>query len=163
MHTIRLLLERSKLVAITKTWQLSRSYSRTPTSLNRVQENEPIENGNFTSRRKLQLLQYHWKMFPWAVKILYCQIHHTIEKSFGQVFNNWEENIRKPYKHSLCLFRALALPLHGKERPEEQTSKLFSVFLQKLTLQTFEVFVWKMLQQWKILFWQIFSCTILTL
>ena len=37
----------------------------------------------------------------------------------------FERNTRQPYNYNLCLFRALALHLHGKERLEEATSKLF--------------------------------------
>ena len=41
----------------------------------------------------------------------------------------FEKNTREPYKDNLCLFRALALHLHGNERLEEETSKLFNLFL----------------------------------
>ena len=40
-----------------------------------------------------------------------------------------EQNTKKPYKDNLCLFRALALHLHGNERFEEETSKIFNLFL----------------------------------
>ena len=45
----------------------------------------------------------------------------------------YEQNNKKPYKDNLCLFRALALHLHGNERPEEETSKLFNLFLVNST------------------------------
>ena len=35
----------------------------------------------------------------------------------------------KTYKENLCLFRALALHLHGNERLEEETSKIFKLFV----------------------------------
>ena len=35
----------------------------------------------------------------------------------------------QPYNDNLCLFRALALPLHGNKKPEEETSKIFKHFL----------------------------------
>ena len=41
----------------------------------------------------------------------------------------YEENTKKTYKDNLCLFRALALHLHGNERLEDETSKLFNLFL----------------------------------
>ena len=41
------------------------------------------------------------------------------------------ENTRQPYKDNLCLFRALALHLHGTQRLEEETSKLFNLFINK--------------------------------
>ena len=40
-----------------------------------------------------------------------------------------ERNTRQPYNDNLCLFRALALHLHGNEKLEEETSKIFNIFL----------------------------------
>ena len=37
----------------------------------------------------------------------------------------FERNARKAYNDNLCLFRALALHLHGNEKLEEETSKIF--------------------------------------
>ena len=45
----------------------------------------------------------------------------------------FEKNTRKPYIDNLCLFRALALHLHGNERLEEETSNLFNLFLVNST------------------------------
>ena len=45
----------------------------------------------------------------------------------------YEQNTKKQYKDNLCLFRALALHLHGNERLEEETSKLFNLFLVNST------------------------------
>ena len=44
----------------------------------------------------------------------------------------YEENTRQPYNDNLCLFRALALHLHGTQRLEEETSKLFNLFINKM-------------------------------
>ena len=41
----------------------------------------------------------------------------------------YEQNTKKPYKDNLCLFRAVALHLFGNERLEEETSKIFNLFL----------------------------------
>ena len=46
---------------------------------------------------------------------------------------SFERNTRQPYKDNLCLLRALALHLHGNERLEEETSKLFNLFLVNST------------------------------
>ena len=46
---------------------------------------------------------------------------------------NYEQNTNKTYKDNLCFFRALALHLHGNERLEEETSKLFNLFLVNST------------------------------
>ena len=44
----------------------------------------------------------------------------------------FEENTRQPYNDNLCLFRALALHLHGNQRLEEQISKIFNVVINKM-------------------------------
>ena len=44
----------------------------------------------------------------------------------------FEENTRQPYNDNLCLFRALALHLHGTQRLEEKTLKIFSLFISKM-------------------------------
>ena len=41
----------------------------------------------------------------------------------------YEQNTKKTYHDNLCLFRALGLHLRGNERLEEETSKLFNLFL----------------------------------
>ena len=43
----------------------------------------------------------------------------------------FEQNTRQPYNDNLCLFRALALHLHGNEKLEEETCKLFNCYLEK--------------------------------
>ena len=45
----------------------------------------------------------------------------------------YEQNTRKTYQDNLCLFRALALHLHENERLEDETSKLFNLFLVNST------------------------------
>ena len=42
------------------------------------------------------------------------------------------ENTRQPYNDNLCLFRALALHLHGTQRLEEEPSNLFNFFINKM-------------------------------
>ena len=44
----------------------------------------------------------------------------------------FEENTRQPYNDNLCLFCALAIHLHGNQRLEEGTSKLFNLFIKKI-------------------------------
>ena len=41
----------------------------------------------------------------------------------------FEKNTRKPYNENLCLFRAVALHLFGNDRLEQETSKIFNLFL----------------------------------
>ena len=43
----------------------------------------------------------------------------------------FEQNTRQPYNDNLFLFRALALHLHGNEKLEEETNKLFNCYLEK--------------------------------
>ena len=45
----------------------------------------------------------------------------------------YEENTRQPYNDNLCLFRALALHLHGTQQLEEETPKLFGLLIKKWT------------------------------
>ena len=51
-----------------------------------------------------------------------------------------EQNTKKPYKDNLCLFRALALHLHGNERLPEETSEIFNLFLINPTNPDFSKF-----------------------
>ena len=44
----------------------------------------------------------------------------------------FEENTRQPCNNNFCLFRAFALHLHGTQRLEEETSKLFNLFIDKM-------------------------------
>ena len=44
----------------------------------------------------------------------------------------YEENTRQPYNDNVCLFRALSLHLHGTQRLEEETSRLFNLFIKKM-------------------------------
>ena len=41
----------------------------------------------------------------------------------------FERNTSQPYNYNLCFFRAVALHLFGNERLEEETSKIFNLFL----------------------------------
>ena len=43
----------------------------------------------------------------------------------------FEQNTRQPSIDNLCLFRALALHLHGNEKLEQETCKLFNLYLKK--------------------------------
>ena len=44
----------------------------------------------------------------------------------------FEGNTRQPYNNNLCLFRALALHLHGTQQVDEETSRLFNFFINKM-------------------------------
>ena len=41
----------------------------------------------------------------------------------------FERNTSQPHNDNLCLFRVVALHLFGNERLEEETSKIFNIFL----------------------------------
>ena len=43
--------------------------------------------------------------------------------------STYEQKAKKRYKDNLCPFRALAHHLHGNVRLEEETSKIFNLFL----------------------------------
>ena len=55
-------------------------------------------------------------------------LHESLLKNHTVNCLTYEQNTKKPYKDNLRLFRALALHLHGNERLEEETSKLFNLF-----------------------------------
>ena len=40
-------------------------------------------------------------------------------------------NTGQPYNYNLCLFRALALHLHGNKKLEEENPNIFNLFLTK--------------------------------
>ena len=44
----------------------------------------------------------------------------------------YEENTRQPYNDNLCLFRALALHMHGNQRLQEETSQIFNSFINEM-------------------------------
>ena len=44
----------------------------------------------------------------------------------------YEEKTRQSYNNNLCLFCALALHLHGTQRLEEETTKGFKLFINKM-------------------------------
>ena len=78
----------------------------------------------------------------------------------------FEQNTRQPYNDNLCLFRALCLHLHGNERLEEETNKLFNLYLQRITelsQRHFKVFAWMIYQRWRKLLGSIVFFTMLTL
>ena len=52
--------------------------------------------------------------------------NHTIS------FRTFEENTRQPYNDNLCLLRAPAFHMHGNQRLEEKTSRLFNLFFNKM-------------------------------
>ena len=65
-------------------------------------------------------------MFPWVVKIV---LPEPVLKNHNEKCLTFEKNTLQPYNDNLCLFRALALHLHGNEKLEEETSKIFNLFL----------------------------------
>ena len=56
----------------------------------------------------------------------------SLTKSYTVNCPTCEERIRKPYNENLWLFRALALHLHGNGGLEEENSKMFNLFLERL-------------------------------
>ena len=78
----------------------------------------------------------------------------------------FKKSTRKPFNDNLFLFVASALYLHANERLESETSKFFHLFLEKPDGNdpaNFRGVLWKILPQWRILFRQTFSRTLLTM
>ena len=44
----------------------------------------------------------------------------------------FEESTRQPYNDNLCLFRSLALHLHGNQRLQEEKSKSIKLFIKRM-------------------------------
>ena len=70
-------------------------------------------------------------MYRWVAKMRFYL--NPFYKNHTVNCLTFEENTRKSYNDNHHLFRALALHLHGNERLEEKTSKLFSLFLVNST------------------------------
>ena len=66
--------------------------------------------------------------------------------------HTFKRNTLQPYNDNLCLFRALALHLHGKKNWRRRVRKFItfsSITVRKETFQNFKVFIWMIFQQWK--------------
>ena len=85
-----------------------------------------------------------WKFFKLTKVTIFAALLKDIPMGWKDavlpepLLKNWtvncltfEQNTRQPYNDNLCLFRALCLHLHRNERLEEETNKLFNLFLQK--------------------------------
>ena len=59
-------------------------------------------------------------------------LHEPLLKNHTINCRTFEENTRKAYNGNLCLFRAFALHMHGNQQLEEETSKLFNLFINKM-------------------------------
>ena len=82
------------------------------------------------------------------------------------MFNLWGKNLKivqSQIMSPLELWYCICMEKRDSSRRLPNYSIYPSQKLVGLILQTFEMFVWKKLQQWRISFRQIFSCTILTL
>ena len=91
--------------------------------------------GRTNSKRNFYKLT-NFKIFAALLKVVPKGCNDTvlpdpILKNYFVESVTFEENTRKPYNDNFCLCTALALPLHGNERPEEETSKLFNLSLKK--------------------------------
>ena len=84
---------------------------------------------------KLEILQtYKFNFFAFLLKDVPMGCKDTVLLEPLLTNHNvncltFERNTRQPYIDNLCLFRALALQLHGNEKLEEETSKMFNLFL----------------------------------
>ena len=96
-----------------------------------AQKEGPLRSGSFFKITNLTTFAALLKDIPMG-----CKDAVLPESLFRNPSINcltYEQNTKKTYKDNLCLFRALALHLHGNERLEEETSKLFNLFLVNST------------------------------
>ena len=86
-----------------------------------------------------------WRFYELTKLIVFAVLFRDVPMGYKDAFSpepllrngtinclTFEENTRQPYNDNLCLFRALALHLHGIQRLEEETSKLFNLFINKM-------------------------------
>ena len=88
-----------------------------------------------TEPNKLAILQtFKFNNFVWLLKDvpMGCEdtvLREPLLRNCNVICLTFERNTRQPYTDNLCLFRALALHLHGNEKLEEVTSKIFNLLL----------------------------------
>ena len=91
-----------------------------------AQKNEQIRSGNSTSSQMLLFLLLYSGKFPWGVKTQYC---HTQIKNHAVNYLTYREIEKKIVQWQS---RSLVLHLHGNEGLEEETSKKFIFFQEKI-------------------------------
>ena len=127
-HGIKNFMERHKLVCTQADMTNLKTECRKWILLIFVPEKEPIQSGNFIKLTNLTISASVLTDVPMG-----CEDTILLEpllKNHNVNCLTFEKNTRKPYKDNLCLFRALALHLHGNEKLEEKTSKFFNLFLK---------------------------------
>ena len=90
-------------------------------------EKEPIQSGKFYKLTNLTFFASLLKDVPMGCKE--TVLPEPLLKNHDVNCLTFERKTIKPYNYNLCLFRALALHLHGNEKPADETSKIFDLFL----------------------------------
>ena len=96
----------------------------------------------FCSRERMNT---KWRFYKLTNLTVFAALHKDVPMGFKNAVLHepllknctincltFEESTRQPYNDNLCLFRALALHLHSTQRLEEETSKLFNLFINKM-------------------------------
>ena len=104
---------------------------------NRMQKKDIVDN---CTRERANTKWKFWKLTSWTISAsLLKDVHmgckdtvlvEPLLRNCNVKCRTFERNTRQPYNDNLCLFRALAVHLHGKEKLEEETSKIFNRFLK---------------------------------
>ena len=129
-HGKNTLMERSKLVA-TKA-----DSKRIEMLLNKVDVIESCSRERAKTKwknRKLTnvtFLLHHPRKFLWIIKN--AVFPEPLIKNHSVTCLIFEKSTKKPNNDNLCLFRALTLHLHGKEKLEEETSKWLAACLPNM-------------------------------
>ena len=128
-----------------------------------VHERESIPNGSFTNWQIWQFLQHYSKMYPWVVKILYY-----LNRSWKtKLWIVWRlKKMQKALRYQSLLFHSSCSSFFGTERSEEETSKIFNIFLNNCGRQihpSSSVFTWLIFRKWRRCCNSIFFFTTLTL
>ena len=128
-HEINTLLERSKLVATTEDLTKDKNLLSSTDVIKSCTRERGNTKWNFYKLMHVTIFAALLKEVPMICKD--TVLPDPLLKTLSLKCLTFEESTRKPYNDNLCLFRALALHLHGNERLEEETSKLFNRFLEK--------------------------------
>ena len=115
-----------------------------------VHEREPIQKWKFYKVTNLTV-------FALLIKDVLMGCKDTILpdqllKNHNVICLTFERSTRQPYNDNFCLFRALALHLHGNEnwrRRLRKYPKFSSITVRKETSQISKVFIWVIFQKLK--------------
>ena len=129
-HENNTLLDRSKLVCTRDDMANLKDFLNKTDVIESCSREKMNTKWRFYKMKNLTVFAALLKDVPMGCKD--AVLHEPLLKSCIINCLTFEKNTRQPYNNNLCLFRALALHLHGNQRLEEKTSKIFKLFINKM-------------------------------